>query len=191
MGYYCENDLKKIGFKSLGENVKISDKASIYGASEIEIGNNVRIDDFCILSGNIKLGDYIHIGAYSAMFAGKEPISIASYSTLSSRCVVYSKSDDYSGEFMTNPTIPDKYLGVLEKKVEIGEHVIVGTGTTVLPGVVIEDGCSIGAMSLVNKSVPAWSICYGIPCVKRSERGKGLLVKFKEFQSEQQECGEG
>ena len=43
-------ELQKIGFKYLGENTKISRLANFYSPSKISIGNNVRIDDFCILS---------------------------------------------------------------------------------------------------------------------------------------------
>lgn len=50
MGFYSREQLEKIGFKSLGKNVLISDKSSIYSPENISIGNNVRIDDFCILS---------------------------------------------------------------------------------------------------------------------------------------------
>lgn len=46
MAYLDEIQLKEMGFKSVGENVKISDKASFYGCDNISIGNNVRIDDF-------------------------------------------------------------------------------------------------------------------------------------------------
>ncbi len=83
--FYSENELAEIGFKSFGQNVMISKKASIYGAGSIEIGNNVRIDDFCILSGKIKLGDYIHISAYSSLFAGDKGIEMKDFCTLSSR----------------------------------------------------------------------------------------------------------
>lgn len=44
-------------FRSIGEDVRISDKASIYGASEISIGSHVRMDDFCVLSGRIEVGN--------------------------------------------------------------------------------------------------------------------------------------
>ena len=47
---YTREELEAIGFAQLGENVKISKKASIYGAANISIGNHVRIDDFCIIS---------------------------------------------------------------------------------------------------------------------------------------------
>jgi galactoside O-acetyltransferase len=62
--FYTVEELKELGLKSCGHNVLLSKKASLYGINKIEIGNNVRIDDFCILSGSIKLGTNIHIAAY-------------------------------------------------------------------------------------------------------------------------------
>ena len=50
MAYYTEEQLNQLGFKYIGENVKISDKASIYNHDQIEIGDNSRIDDFCVIS---------------------------------------------------------------------------------------------------------------------------------------------
>ena len=60
--FYTKEELNEMGFKSIGENVLISDKASIYGVKNIEVGSNVRIDDFCIISageGGIKIGNYV------------------------------------------------------------------------------------------------------------------------------------
>ena len=54
MAYYSKEQLNQMGFKGLDKNVKISDKESIYDCNEIEIGDNSRIDDFCIVSGKIK-----------------------------------------------------------------------------------------------------------------------------------------
>ena len=75
MAFLSEKELEKLNFGSLGNNVRISDKAAIYGASNIFIGNNVRIDDFCIISageGGIHMSDYVHIACYVAMIgAGK------------------------------------------------------------------------------------------------------------------------
>ena len=68
--FYSNEELKQLGLKSFGKNVLISKKCSIYGADKISIGNNVRIDDFCILSGKIVIGNYVHISAYSALYAG-------------------------------------------------------------------------------------------------------------------------
>ena len=180
MGFYNREELEKIGFKSLGENVLISDKTSIYSPEKISIGNNVRIDDFCILSGEITIGNYIHIAAYCAYY-GAGMIEIQDFSTTSSRVTIYSQSDDYSGETMTNPMIPEKYKNVTYGKVTIEKHCIVGASSVILPGVTLKEGTAVGAMSLVNKSTEAWKIYFGTPAKILKERKKELLQLEKEF----------
>ncbi|MDD6339492.1 MAG: acyltransferase [Butyrivibrio sp.] len=173
--FYSEEELKSIGFKKIGSNVLISKKASIYGASKMVIGNNVRVDDFCVLSGNITLGNYIHIAVYSALFGGNAGITMEDFSGLSSKCVIYAESDDYSGEKLTNPTVPEEYLGIISEEVVLKKHVIIGSGTTILPGVNIGTGTAVGSMSLVNKSLEEWGIYAGIPCKRKKDRSKNLL----------------
>ena len=66
MSFYTIAELESLGLKKYGKNVCISRYARIYNPGNISIGNNVRIDDFCILSaGNnpFILEDYIHISA--------------------------------------------------------------------------------------------------------------------------------
>lgn len=179
--FYTVDELKEFGLASFGDNVLLSRKASIYGASEINIGSNVRIDDFCILSGKIVIGDYIHVAAYSALYGGYKGIFINDFSNISSKVTIYSISDDYSGETMTNPMIPDKYKKVINEKVIIEKHVIIGSGCVVLPNVVLKEGSSFGAMSLINKSSEPWSINAGIPAKKLKSRSKKLLELEKEF----------
>ena len=100
--FYSKEELKEIGFKSFGEDVLVSKKASIYGAENISLGNHVRIDDFCILSGKIDIGNYVHISAYDALFGGDAGISIGDYVAVSSRIAVYAVTDDYTGEDVYN-----------------------------------------------------------------------------------------
>lgn len=185
--FYDEKELEQLGFKKIGKGVKISRKSSIYGAHKISIGDNVRIDDFCILSGNIELGSHIHIAAYTSLFAGDAGIVMKDFSCLSSRCAVYAISDDYSGASLTNPMIPDKYRNVEEKPVVLERHVLVGTGSTILPGVKLGEGASVGSMSLVNKSLDEWGIYVGTPCRKLRDRKKDLLQLEKSFLEECQE----
>ena len=82
--FYTEEELTTLGLKSFGENVLISKKTSIYGASNISIGNNVRIDDFCILSGEIDFGNHIHISAGVYLYGGNIGIEIQDFSGISS-----------------------------------------------------------------------------------------------------------
>lgn len=179
--YYSIDELNKLGLASFGNNVLISRKASIYGASNINIGNNVRIDDFCILSGKINIGNYIHIAPYTALYGGDKGIKMNDFTAISSKSVVYSVSDDYTGEAMTNPMLPDKYKKIQSLEVIIEKHVIIGAGCIVLPGVVLKEGSSFGAMTLINKSSEPWSINAGIPFKKIKNRSKNLLELEKEF----------
>lgn len=174
--FYSPEELAQIGLKSYGKNVQLSRKASIYGASHISIGDNVRIDDFCILSGKIDLGNHVHIAAYAALFGGKTGIQVDDFSGISSRCAVYAESDDYSGNYLTNPTIPEKYLNIISGKVRLEKHTLIGTGSTILPGVTIGEGTAVGSMSLINKSLDKWGIYVGIPCKYMKARSKKLLT---------------
>ena len=54
----------------------------------ISIGSHARIDDFCILSGKVSLGSYIHVGANSGFFAA-EAIAMEDFSGLSSRVSIH------------------------------------------------------------------------------------------------------
>jgi acetyltransferase-like isoleucine patch superfamily enzyme len=177
MSFYNENELKEIGFKYLGKNVLISNKTSIYNAKNITIGNNTRIDDFCILSageGGIEIGNYVHIACYSSLI-GKGKIQMKDYSGLSSRVSVYSSSDNYDGEYMTNPCLPKNVVNTIHKDVVIGKHVVIGSNSVILPGVTLVDGCSIGAMSLVNKSIDEPYVCVGIPIKKLKPRKSNIF----------------
>ena len=61
-------------FKSLGKDLKISDKASIYNPECIELGDYSRIDDFCVVSGKVKIGKYVHIAPFCLIAGGEEGV---------------------------------------------------------------------------------------------------------------------
>lgn len=172
--YLNNEELKKIGFKKIGLNVKVSKNSCIYSPESIELGNNVRIDDFCILSGNIKINNYVHIAAFCSLF-GSGGIEMKDFSGLSSRVSIYSASDDYLGEFLTGPCIPDQYRKITEGRVVLEKHSLVGTGSTILPGVKLGIGSALGSMSLLNKSTLDWKIYAGVPAKAIKERKNDLL----------------
>ena len=67
MSLLTEEQIKKIGLKFAGKNVKISNKASIWNAANISVGDNSRIDDFCVLSageGGIEIGKNVHVAYF-------------------------------------------------------------------------------------------------------------------------------
>lgn len=183
MTWLSTDQLEKTRFASIGSNVLISDKASIYNPQNISIGSNVRIDDFCVISAGpdgINIGNHVHIAVYSSLIgAGK--ISLSDYSGLSSRVSIYSSNDDYTGTRMTNPTIPPQYTGSVHAEVFIGKHVIIGSGSIILPGTTLNDGVVIAALSLVNKNCEPFKIYGGVPAKIIKERKKDLLDLETQF----------
>ena len=177
MAYYNEIELKELGFKALGENVLISTKASIYNSQNISIGSNVRIDDFCVLSagsGGILIGSYIHIGVYTSLI-GEATIELRDFSNISSKVSIYSSNDDYSGENMTNPMVGEHFTNVHKQAVFIGKHVIIGSGSVLLPGTIINEGAAIGALSLVKNEIPPFEIYAGSPARFLKNRSKRII----------------
>ena len=183
MGWLSASELGMLGFSQIGKNVLISDKASLYNCTKISIGNNVRIDDFCVLSagaGGIFLGNYIHIAVYSSLMgAGK--IALFDFCGLSSRVSIYSSNDDYSGTMMTNPTVPSRFTGVTHADVTLEKHVIVGAGSIILPGVTLREGVAVGALSLINNDCESFGIYAGTPAKRIGNRKRELLKKEKEM----------
>ena len=178
MGFLSRAEIDEMGFSYVGSNALLSDKASYYNCANISIGQNVRIDDFCVLSageGGIEIQSHVHIAVY-CLLTGAGKITLCDFSGLSSRVSIYSSSDDYSGASLTNPTVPDAFKGILNADVYLGRHVIVGSGSVILPGAVLGDGVAVGALSLVSKSCPAFGIYSGVPAKRIKERKQALLV---------------
>lgn len=176
--FYSSEELNNIGFKSFGDNVLISRFARFYSPETIEIGNHVRIDDFCILSGQIKLGNYIHISAYCALY-GKFGIEMEDYTGLSPRCTVFSASDDFSGNFLIGPMVDEKFTNVTGGKILIKKYCQLGAGCIVLPDIVINEGAVAGAMSLILDDLESWKIYKGIPAKFLKIRNSTILNILK------------
>lgn len=173
--FYLEEELAMLGFKAVGKNCQISRKASFYSIHDISIGNNVRIDDFCILSGNITLGNNIHISAYVALY-GAMGIELEDYTGVSPRSTIYSAIDDFSGDYLIGPIYPKEYTNVTGGKVTIKRYSQIGANCIVFPNLTIEEGCAIGACSMVRKDLESWGIYWGIPAVRHKNRNTKMLT---------------
>lgn len=177
MAMLSRETIEQMGFASVGNNALISDRASFYGLDRIALGSNVRIDDFCILSaglGGIFIGDYVHIAVYSSLI-GAGRITLSDFCNISSRVSIYASNDDYSGLTMSNPTVPSQYTGVTHADVFLGKHVIVGSGSVILPGTTLEEGVAVGALSLITKNCKSFGIYVGNPARRIKERKRDLL----------------
>lgn len=172
--FYSEDELASLGLKQYGKNVLISRKASIYGAAHISIGDNVRIDDFCILSGQITIGSNIHISAFVALY-GANGIVLEDYTGISPRSTIYSAMDDFSGDYLIGPIHLEEYTNVTGGKVVLKRFSQIGCNSVVFPNVVVDEGAVVGAMSLVTSSINSWGIYVGIPAKRLKDRRSDLL----------------
>jgi len=172
--FYSERELCELGFLSLGKNVLLSKKCSIYSPSTISIGDNVRIDDYCILTGRITIGSHIHISAYVAIY-GTYGVFLDDYSGMSPRSTIYSAVDDFGGDFLIGPIHDPRCTNLKKGSVFIGKYSQVGANSVIFPDLKIAEGVAIGAFSLVKNDLAAWGIYAGIPLKKIRDRSKGLL----------------
>lgn len=189
--YYTEKDLLDFGFKKIGQRVLISTDARIYGQENISIGNNVRIDDFVIISavnGFVEINNNVFI-ARGCHISGFYGVILQDFSSMAANTIIYSASDDYSGNFLTAQAIPQEYTSHIGGLVSVGKHVIIGAGTTIIGACNIGTGCSIGSMTLVIKDLIEWNIYAGIPAKIIKKRSNKLLELEKKLISERPEFG--
>jgi len=172
--FLLPEELKRLGFKSLGEHVFISRFASFYEPATIELGDHVRIDDFCILSGNIKLGNYIHISAGSSLY-GRYGIEMKDYTGLSPKCTLFSAVDDFSGNFMISPLVDPKFTNVTGGKILLKKYSQVGCNCVIMPSITVGEGAIAGALSLIKSDLDPWKIYGGVPARYIMDRSKELL----------------
>jgi galactoside O-acetyltransferase len=191
---YSRDELLSLGFRGLGDDVRLSRKASVYGADKITIGSHVRIDDFCVLSagkGGIVFGDYIHFAVYSSII-GAGAVTLEDFVNISARVGIYSSNDDYSGSAMTNPMVPSQYTNVQSADILICRHSIIGCGSIILPGVTVGEGVAVGALSLVKHDCIAFGMYSGVPARRLRERKKDFCELESRFRSElNRQCQQG
>lgn len=175
--YLSENELLRVGIGAAGKNVRIAETCTIVGAGNVRIGDNVRIDGGVVINcptGSITVGNNVQI-ASGCYLSGAGIIALDDFSCLAPGARIFSASDDYMGEYLTNATIPEEFLGVTYAPVHLGKHVIIGSGTVVLPGCNVGEGSSVGALSLVTEALDSWGVFCGIPAKRLKDRSKKLL----------------
>lgn len=165
------------------KNIKIYESAKIIGIENIEFGEHIIIDDFAFIYAldKIKLGNYVHIAAFSSITGG-EKVFFDDFSCLSWGARIFTGTDDFTGSGFGNSTVPEEYRNVRREPVRIGRFVIVGANSVILPGVTIGEGATVGANSVVSKNLAPWGVYLGNK--RHSERDRdGVLANYEKFLS--------
>jgi len=177
MGTLSPEQLRQAGFAAIGADVAISDRCSIYGAGSISLGDHVRIDDFAIVTARepVTIGSYVHISAF-AFLSGSFGIGIEDFVNVSPRATLLSGNDDFSGQWLPGPLVPEDLRNVQGDRIHLGRHSMVGAHSIVLPGVSFGEGAVVGALSLVKESLAPWGIYGGVPARLIRPRGHGAQM---------------
>jgi acetyltransferase-like isoleucine patch superfamily enzyme len=189
--YYSDDELRHLGLGDVGQNVRLDRSTVLLNPAGLRIGDNTRIDAFCLISAfgsGVSVGRNVHIAAGAYIF-GSGGVTIEDFAGLSARSIIYSANDDYSGEYLTGPTIEPELRAVRTAPVRVGRHAVVGAGSIILPGVTLGDGSAIGALSLIKEDVDAFTIVAGSPARAVKTRSRRLLVREAELLRREQERG--
>ncbi|MDE2098018.1 MAG: acyltransferase [Patescibacteria group bacterium] len=146
--YLSRRELYDLGFSKVGKNLKISDQCSFYQISG-SIGDNVRIDDFCILKGQIEIGSFVHVAAYCSISGAWAPVTIGDYVTLSNRVSVFTGSDDFRADGLSGTAV--EYKNLIVGPVIIGFSSLVGAHSVLLPHSFLPAASAILAMSVIHR----------------------------------------
>jgi acetyltransferase-like isoleucine patch superfamily enzyme len=150
--YLSPQELMELGFSHVGDGCRISRKCSFYAISG-EIGNNVRIDDFCIIKGYVVFKSYIHVGAYTLISGVGGGVFLHDCSTLSSGVHIYTASDVYSASSLSSTVVPVEYTTTKSAAVDIKAGALIGAQSLILPGAIIGSGASVGAHCIIYGNV--------------------------------------
>lgn len=165
-------ELNKLGFSDVGDkNVFVSRHAKIYGAEYLSLANNIRIDDFCVISVGqpSTIGNWVHIGT-SASIHCPIGIDIEDFAGISPGSRVFGISNNFSDEFPMHPYLNPDLLSTTKKKITLGRFSQVGANSVVLPNSLLAEGAVLGANSMLNAKTELWAIYAGNPAIKIGER---------------------
>ena len=163
---FIENDfekklIEKSNFRK-GKNVFVHKSAimeSIF-SGEITIGDNTSINlGVCIMTygGNIDIGENCDINPYTIIY-GHGGTIIGNNVLIAGHCMIIPSNHNFGRK-----DIPIIQQGNNSKGIVIEDDVWIAHGCTILDGVIIGKGSIVAAGSVVNKSIPPYSIVGGVP----------------------------
>jgi galactoside O-acetyltransferase len=168
-------DIKKLKF--IGKNVIIGKTVRIRFPELVELHDNTIIDDFCFISTGLILNEHSAIEAGSVLMGGpNNKITVGPYSCICSNSTLMCGTHNFqTGLHIVHNNNVEQ--GLEYGDITLKEHVILGTKSTVLPGITINTGTRIGAHSLVNQDLDPWLIYGGTPVKKIGEVNKEQVLK--------------
>ncbi len=173
--FFDLNELAELGPRAIvGKTVRIRRPC------DTRIGEGSIIDDFTYISCRLTVGRFTHISANAVINGGDSRVTLGDFVNLAPGCRVIAASNDFTGGDLVGAAIPADHAGeAIVGDIEIADHVLLGTGTVVLPGVKIPEGVSTGAMTLITPKteLKPWTLYIGCPARELKPRDKTKILE--------------
>jgi acetyltransferase-like isoleucine patch superfamily enzyme len=146
------------------------------------IGDHSIVDDFCYFSTQVRVGRYSHIANGCSVGGGPSHLfSLGDFSSLSAGVRIWCASDDFvrSLIFVAPPGFEDVKEFLIEGDVTIGPYTGIGANSVVMPGNVIPEGTTVGALSLVppHFAFEPWAVYAGVPIRRVATRDREAVLR--------------
>lgn len=138
------------------ENVRLGSNVTLYGNTALNAGGP---------TGSIRIGDETHLDHF-CFVSGLGGITIGRKCAIAAGVFIYSQTNQFS----VDPEVPVIEQPVRYAPVSIGDDVLIGARSIILPGITVGDHAVIGAGAVVRGDVPPWAIVAGVPGVVIGDR---------------------
>jgi len=156
----------------------------IVGQENIDFGHDIIIDDFVFIyaKNKMKIGNYVHIGGFCTII-GVDYFEMQDFTCISHGTRVFTASDDFTSNGFGNSSIDVKYRNIKTAPVIMKKFSLVGANSTILPGVVIGEGATVGAGSVVTKDLEPWGVYINNKRIADRDKA-GVMDTYKKFCTE-------
>lgn len=141
-------------------NLQIYDFSKVINPEYLFVGDNVIIDDFCLIYAKkeapITIGSWVHIVNFASLTGG--PITIGDFIAVGGGSRILGGSDQYLEGALMNGPIPEKFRNLNRKGCILKDYCFIGVNSVIFPGVVIGEGAVIGAGSVVRNDIEPWGV---------------------------------
>jgi galactoside O-acetyltransferase len=155
---------------------------------QTRIGRGSILDDFTYISCAVTVGCFTHIGANAALIGGDARIDIGHFVNIAPGVRLIAASNDFTGGELAGPAIPAEYAGAsIVDAITLGDHVLFGANTIVLPSTVVPEGVATGANTLLTPALALepWTLYVGSPARPlRARDGRHLLATAARIREE-------
>jgi acetyltransferase-like isoleucine patch superfamily enzyme len=137
-------------------------------SSRISFGKGTVVKPYAVIqtwTGKISIGHTCAVSSFNHISTGSSDVIIGNYVRISPNVTILGGSRKFKER-----DVLIYYQASSHEGVKIGNDVLIGAGTVVLPGCNIGEGAVIGANSLVNKDIPPYAIAAGVPVKILGER---------------------